>query len=68
MELRLGDVVQLRKKHPCGSYQWQIVRLGADIGIICRGCNRKVLLERQVFERRVKAFISRGEQNAEVNR
>ena len=67
MELRLGDVVHLRKKHPCGSYQWQIVRLGTDIGIMCQGCNRKVLLERPVFERRVKAFISRGQQNSKVN-
>ncbi len=68
MELRIGDVVQLRKKHPCGSFQWQIVRLGADIGIVCRECNHRVLLERRVFERRVKAFISRGEQDTKVNR
>ena len=61
MELRLGDVVRLGKKHPCGSYEWQIVRLGADIGIRCKGCNRRVLLERKVFERRVKEFISRGD-------
>lgn len=60
MELKLGDVVRLRKKHPCGSYEWQVVRLGADIGIKCRGCNRRVLLERRVLERKVKEFISRG--------
>jgi len=64
MELRLGDVVRLRKKHPCGSYEWQVVRLGADIGIKCQGCNRRVLLQRRVFERRVKAFVSQGEQGA----
>jgi len=62
MEISLGDIVRLRKKHPCGSYEWQVVRLGADIGIKCRGCNRRVLLERREFERRVKGFISRGEQ------
>jgi len=62
MEISLGDIVRLRKKHPCGSYEWQVVRLGADIGIKCRGCNRRVLLERRDFERRVKEFISRGEQ------
>ena len=61
MEISLGDIVRLRKKHPCGSYEWQVVRLGADIGIKCRGCNRRVLLERRDFERRVKEFISRGE-------
>jgi hypothetical protein len=66
MEVKLGDVVRLRKKHPCGSYEWQVVRLGADIGIKCRGCNRRVLLERRDFERRVKEFVLRGEQQPAV--
>jgi hypothetical protein len=61
MEIKLGDIVRLKKKHPCGSDQWRVVRLGADIGIRCLGCQRRVLLERAVFERRVKEFISRGE-------
>ena len=61
MEIKLGDVVRLKKKHPCGSYEWEVVRLGADIGIKCLKCQRRVLLERSIFERRVKAFISRGE-------
>ena len=59
IEIRLGDVVRLKKKHPCGSYEWQVVRLGADIGIRCLKCQRQVLLERSIFERRVRAFISR---------
>jgi hypothetical protein len=61
MEIRLGDIVRLRKKHPCGGYEWQVVRLGADIGIKCLVCQRRVLLERSTFERRVKGFVSRGE-------
>ncbi|MBI1886698.1 MAG: DUF951 domain-containing protein [Chloroflexi bacterium] len=61
MEVRLGDVVRLRKKHPCGGDEWEVVRLGADIGITCRTCGRRVLLARSVFERRVKAFLARGE-------
>jgi len=60
MEIKLGDVVRLKKQHPCGSYEWQVVRLGADIGIKCLKCQRRVLLERSVFERRVKTFVSRG--------
>ncbi|MBI4299532.1 MAG: DUF951 domain-containing protein [Chloroflexi bacterium] len=60
MDIRLGDVVRLRKQHPCGSHEWTVVRLGADIGITCNGCQRRVLLERHTFERRVKAFVSRG--------
>ena len=57
----MGDVVRLRKPHPCGSFQWEIVRLGADIGLRCGTCRRRVLLERAVLERRMKDFVSRGE-------
>lgn len=60
VEFNLGDIVRLKKKHPCGSYEWQIVRLGADIGITCLKCQRRVLLERGVFVRRVKEITSRG--------
>jgi len=60
MELKLGDIVRLKKKHPCGSYEWEVVRLGADIGIKCLKCQHRVLLERNVLERRVKALHSRG--------
>jgi hypothetical protein len=62
LEIRLGDVVRLKKVHPCGSYEWRVVRLGADIGIKCLKCGRRVLLERGVFERRVREFVSRGDQ------
>ncbi len=59
MEIRLGDIVRLKKEHPCGGDEWQVVRVGADIGIRCQRCNRRVILERGVFERRVKSFPSR---------
>jgi hypothetical protein len=57
LEINLGDVVRLKKVHPCGSYDWKVVRLGADIGIKCLKCERRVLLPRSVFERRVKELI-----------
>ncbi|MFC1938863.1 DUF951 domain-containing protein [Chloroflexota bacterium] len=60
MEIRLGDVVHLKKKHPCGANEWQVVRVGTDIGLKCLKCQRHVLLRRSVFEHRVKAFLSRG--------
>jgi hypothetical protein len=59
LEIKLGDVVRLKKKHPCGGYEWQVVRLGAEIGIECLKCGHRVLLRRSVFERRVKTFVSR---------
>jgi hypothetical protein len=64
-EIRLGDVVRMRKPHPCGSNEWDVVRLGADIGIRCQACGRRVLMPRRQFARRVKALIRRGEQPIE---
>jgi hypothetical protein len=60
LEIHIGDVVRLKKVHPCGSYEWKVVRLGADIGVKCLKCGRRILLKRSVFERRVKEFIRRG--------
>jgi hypothetical protein len=60
LEVHLEDVVRLRKPHPCGSFDWTVVRLGADIGLRCHGCSRKVLLPRRELERRLKLFVSRG--------
>jgi hypothetical protein len=59
VEIKLGDIVRLRKKHPCGGDEWRVVRLGADIGIKCLRCQHRVLIERGVFERRVREFIYR---------
>ena len=59
-DIRLGDIVQMRKPHPCGSTQWEVVRLGADIGIRCSRCARRVLLPRTQFLRQVKALVSPG--------
>jgi hypothetical protein len=59
MDIRIGDVYTLRKPHPCGSYDWRVVRVGADIGIRCVGCDHKVMMPRSEFERRVKKLVSR---------
>jgi hypothetical protein len=67
LEIKLGDVVRLKKVHPCGSYDWQVVRLGADIGIKCLKCGRRVLVARSVFERRLKGFISRGSDGTQLS-
>ncbi len=59
-EFRMEDVVQLRKPHPCGAFEWEVTRLGADIGLRCSGCSRRIMLERRELERRMKSFVSRG--------
>ena len=60
VDFRLGDSVELRKAHPCGGFTWQVVRLGADIGLKCTTCGRRVLLPRVTVERRMKRFLERG--------
>jgi hypothetical protein len=55
-DLRLDDVLRLRKPHPCGGYEWKVVRLGADIGLECLTCGRRVLLPRRQLARRVKSI------------
>ena len=57
VEIHMGDIVRLRKPHPCGSYEWEVVRLGADIGLVCQTCQRKVLLPRGTFNTRLKTII-----------
>ncbi len=60
LDIRVGDVVQMRKPHPCGGDTWQVVRIGAEIGIRCLTCNRRILLLRSDFERRVKRIVERA--------
>ena len=66
MNLSLGDVVQMRKAHPCGSDRWEIIRTGADIKIRCHGCGRIVMLDRQDFLRRRKKLIQQGPETAPI--
>lgn len=58
LEIQIGDVVQMRKTHPCGGDQWQVYRVGADVGIKCLTCGRRVMLTRREFEKGVKKKIS----------
>jgi hypothetical protein len=56
-EIELGMKVRLRKPHPCGGYEWKIVRLGADIGLECLTCNHRVLLTRRELAHRMKKIL-----------
>lgn len=59
-EIRLGDVVQMRKAHPCGSVEWTVTRTGADIKIRCSGCDRIVMMDRETFLKRRKKLLVQG--------
>lgn len=54
---KLGDVVKMKKQHPCGSFNWEVVRMGADIKIKCTGCGRLVMLPRSEFEKKMVRVI-----------
>jgi hypothetical protein len=53
LHVELGDRLELRKPHPCGARTWTVHRLGADLGLVCDGCGRRLLLERAEVERRL---------------
>lgn len=56
-QINLDDIVRLRKPHPCGGYEWQVVRLGVDIGLCCTTCGRRVLVPRSRFNKRLKTIV-----------
>ena len=53
----IGDIVEMKKQHPCGSYQWEIIRIGADIKIKCLECGRIVMIPRSKFQKGIKKMI-----------
>lgn len=55
MDIRVGDIVKLKKKHPCGSFEWKILRIGADFRMECLGCGHQVMLPRTAVEKRIKS-------------
>lgn len=58
----VGDVVKMKKSHPCGSAEWEVKRIGTDFTIVCRGCGHQVMLSRPKFEKAVKKIVIRSEE------
>jgi hypothetical protein len=63
LELNMGDVLRMKKAHPCGSLLWTVTRLGADIGMVCQECGRYVLMPRSQLARRLLAVVPSDEQS-----
>lgn len=61
LTILLGDIVRLRRPHPCGGTTWVVDRLGVDIGLRCQTCARRVLVTRRVLERRIAGFETRAD-------
>ncbi|MFN0071777.1 MAG: DUF951 domain-containing protein [Chloroflexota bacterium] len=60
VEFRLGDVLRLRRPHACGSNEWTVTRLGADIGLRCNQCSHRILLARVLLAQRISEFVERA--------
>ena len=65
-DIQIGDMVTLRKAHPCGSTTWEVTRVGADIGLKCLGCGRVVLFPRHEFRLRVKEVQGRAGEQGDI--
>jgi hypothetical protein len=65
VSVKVGDVAKMRKPHPCGGFEWEVIRVGADIGLRCLKCSRRVMLERPDFERRLKSLTPREQVDKE---
>ncbi|MBQ7333289.1 MAG: DUF951 domain-containing protein [Clostridia bacterium] len=59
----VGDVLIMKKKHPCSSYSFKVMRGGTDVRIVCQGCGRDITLEREVLEKMIKKVISESEKD-----
>ena len=59
IDVRMGDRVFMKKPHPCGGYEWEVVRIGADIGLRCSECKRRVLMSRSAMEKCLKSVVQR---------
>lgn len=61
MDIREGQILKLKKKHPCGSFEWEVLRIGADFRLKCLGCARQVMLPRPQVEKNIKGIRTRDE-------
>lgn len=57
MDYEAGDIVKLKKKHPCGSFEWEILRVGADFRLKCRGCGHQIMIPRRQVEKNAKGLL-----------
>ena len=61
MDIKVGDVLQLKKAHPCGSHDWQVLRVGMDFRLRCLGCGHEVMQPRRKVEKMIKRIVPKEE-------
>ena len=60
VDIQVGDIVKLKKQHPCGSHEWEVLRIGADFRLKCAGCGHQIMIARRQVEKNVREVV-RGE-------
>ena len=60
MEFQIGDVIKMKKPHPCGSSEWEILRVGMDFRLKCMGCGRQVMVSRKLVETNFRGFVKKA--------
>ena len=58
MTINVGDIVKLKKQHPCGSFEWKVLRSGADFRLACRGCGHQIMIARRALEKSVRSVTA----------
>ncbi len=66
MDIQVGDVLELKKQHPCGSRTWQVLRVGMDFKLKCLGCGHELMLPRSRAEKTVKKVVKAGAEKSET--
>ena len=66
MQYEIGDIVKLKKKHPCGSYEWEILRVGADFRLKCAGCGHQIMIARKLVEKNTKGLRKKDEKRVNL--
>ena len=59
MEINVGDVVKMKKAHPCGSYEWEVLRIGADFRLKCLGCYHQIMIARRMMEKNIREIVKK---------
>ena len=61
IQYEIGDIVNLKKKHPCGSFEWEVLRVGADFRLKCIGCGHQIMIARRLVEKNTRGIRKKGE-------
>lgn len=56
MDINVGDIIKLKKKHPCGNFEWEVLRIGADFRLKCMGCGHQIMIPRTTVEKSIKGI------------